>query len=62
MTPTELHRLNEFVKQHTKHNSRNHNCNKFSIEIDTSSGIGVHVKIRCDSCEKEKDITEFEKW
>jgi hypothetical protein len=53
---TELDRVNEFMKHHKK-------CGgKFKIKIDSKSGIGQTIFIKCHKCKKKENITDYTSW
>jgi hypothetical protein len=55
---TEQKRYEEFKKSHySKHPFRG----GVPVTI-TPTGIGIHVKVKCPSCGKEKDITNYAIW
>lgn len=58
---TELKRLSDFHDKHSKCYSKYKKSAKFKITL-TATGIGDNVEVKCCSCKKSKDISDYDNW
>lgn len=54
----EMARYEKFLEDHRK----SCDCKDFDVIISQCSGIGQNVSVRCNSCNKEVDITDYKSW
>lgn len=57
----ELESLSVFEDKHAMCYSKYNKSTKYKIII-TGTGIGLHVKVKCCSCKKSKDISDYDSW
>ena len=61
LTDLEEERLEEFYDKHCDCPFTSGAGGKYTFII-TPTGFGPCISIRCNSCEEEKDITDWESW
>ena len=61
LNKVELERANEFREKHSKCYRRFEKTAKFKITVE-ATGIADGVEIKCCSCKKSKNISDYESW